>query len=278
MPARPGASPRQRWSAPNPHRGRRRARRRQAEPHRQHHHPSAGEVRAHHPGVVRGGGTLAGREPRVASADRAHHASGRRAKVEQVSASLRGPRLATRTRPPYGRGSRRRAPGWERVEHAAAAAMFETGAHGLETFTKELRPADGQVGAVFVIRVPSSASTHSTAPHVGARHAGPGAELRSRCARRGRRRKRVREGRAGSASCGRLERRRWKCSRPSGLARTFASAGTPSWAGRSSLRIAWCTSSRSRGATPGDRTRAATGAGCSREECEGRLVGEAEPP
>ena len=88
-----------------------------------------------------------------ASADRAYHASGRRAKVEQVSASLRSS------------SSRRSDQGaiWDEIQAksarmgavsstGAAAAMFETAHARLETFTKELRPADGQVGAVFAIR------------------------------------------------------------------------------------------------------------------------------
>jgi hypothetical protein len=88
-----------------------------------------------------------------ASADRAFHASGRRAKVEQVSASLRTS------------SSRHSDQGaiWAEIDAKsarmgavsttrAAAAMFEAARTGLETFTKELRPVDGQVGAVFAIR------------------------------------------------------------------------------------------------------------------------------
>jgi hypothetical protein len=88
-----------------------------------------------------------------ASAERAYHASGRRAKVEQVSASMRMS------------SSRHsdQAAIWAEIEAKsarlgassstrAAAAMFDKLRGRLDAFTTELHPLDGQVGAVFAIR------------------------------------------------------------------------------------------------------------------------------
>ena len=88
-----------------------------------------------------------------APAERAYHASGRRAKVEQVSASMRMS------------SSRHsdQAAIWEEIDAKserlgassstrAAAAMFDKMRERLDAFTTELHPLDGQVGAVFAIR------------------------------------------------------------------------------------------------------------------------------
>jgi hypothetical protein len=88
-----------------------------------------------------------------APAERAYHASGRRAKVEQVSASLR---MSS------SRHSDQSAI-WQEIDlksarlgaessTRAAAAMFDKLRERLDGFTNELRPLDGQVGAVFAIR------------------------------------------------------------------------------------------------------------------------------
>jgi hypothetical protein len=88
-----------------------------------------------------------------APAERAYHASGRRAKVEQVSASLRMS------------SSRHsdQAAIWAEIDEKsarlgaasstrAAAAMFDKMRERLDAFTTELHPLDSQVGAVFAIR------------------------------------------------------------------------------------------------------------------------------
>jgi ARG/rhodanese/phosphatase superfamily protein len=88
-----------------------------------------------------------------ASAERAYHASGRRAKVEQVSASMR---MSS------SRDSDQAAI-WAEIEAKsarlgassstrAAAAMFDKMRERLDAFTTELHPLEGQVGAVFAIR------------------------------------------------------------------------------------------------------------------------------
>src|SRR4029453_3469987 len=89
----------------------------------------------------------------VAAAERAFHASGRRAKVEQVSASLR---ISS------SRHSDQSAI-WAEIEEKsarlgaesstrAAAAMFDKMRERRDAFPSELQPLDGQVGAVFAIR------------------------------------------------------------------------------------------------------------------------------
>jgi hypothetical protein len=88
-----------------------------------------------------------------APAERAYHASGRRAKVEQVSASMRMS------------SSRHsdQAAIWAEIDEKSArlgaasstratAAMFDKLRERLDAFTTELHPLDGQVGAVFAIR------------------------------------------------------------------------------------------------------------------------------
>jgi hypothetical protein len=88
-----------------------------------------------------------------ASADRAYHASGRRAKVEQVSASLRDSSSRHSDQSAIWAEIDAKSARMGAVSNTrAAAAMFESARIGLETFAKELRPAAGQVGAVFVIR------------------------------------------------------------------------------------------------------------------------------
>ena len=88
-----------------------------------------------------------------APAERAYHASGRRAKVAQVSASMRMS------------SSRHsdQAAIWAEIDDKsarlgaasstrAAAAMFEKMGERLDAFTNALHPVEGQVGAVFAIR------------------------------------------------------------------------------------------------------------------------------
>jgi hypothetical protein len=88
-----------------------------------------------------------------APADRAFHASGRRANVTQVSESLRTS---------SSRRSDQRAI-WDEIDAksarlgadsstAAAAAMYEEKRDALDEFVKTLKPMDRQVGAVFAIR------------------------------------------------------------------------------------------------------------------------------
>jgi hypothetical protein len=98
-------------------------------------------------------GRWAAESREFSSADRAFHASGRRAKVEQVTASLR-------------RESSRRSDQhaiWAEIDAKsarlgatsrtrAAAAMFDDARAQLDAFTSDLRPLERQVGAVFAIR------------------------------------------------------------------------------------------------------------------------------
>ena len=109
-------------------------------------------------------------------ADRAYHATGRRAKVTQVSASMaastadsddlgQSQTLGQSHRTGRSRVSRHADQGaiWSEIAEksrrmratsgtGAAAAMFEQKATELNAFVRELRPVDGQVGAIFVIR------------------------------------------------------------------------------------------------------------------------------
>jgi hypothetical protein len=98
-------------------------------------------------------GRWARQSAEFASAERAYHASGRRAKVEQVSASLR---MSSSRHSDQGAI-------WAEIEAKsarmgatsstrAAAAMFDMMRERLDAFTNELHPLDGQVGAVFAIR------------------------------------------------------------------------------------------------------------------------------
>jgi hypothetical protein len=88
-----------------------------------------------------------------APAERTYHASGRRAKVEQVSASMR---MSSSRYSDQGaiwaeidaKSDRLEA----RSSTRAAAAMFDKMSDRLDAFTNELRPVEGQVGAVFAIR------------------------------------------------------------------------------------------------------------------------------
>jgi hypothetical protein len=76
-----------------------------------------------------------------------------RAKVEQVSASLRDSSSRHSDQSAIWAEIDAKSARMGAVSNTrAAAAMFESARTGLETFAKELRPADGQVGAVFVIR------------------------------------------------------------------------------------------------------------------------------
>ena len=86
-------------------------------------------------------------------ASHAYHSSGRRAKMEQVSMSLRSE---------SGRASDQGAI-WSEIEMKsarmgadsgtrAASAMYEKERHRLDEFVEALRPQDGQVGAIFAIR------------------------------------------------------------------------------------------------------------------------------
>lgn len=105
-----------------------------------------------------------------ASADRAHHASGRRAKVEQVSASLRASSSRHSDQSAIWAEIEAKSARMGAVSNTrAAAAMFETARSGLETFTNELRPAERQVGAVFVIRGAIVGLDAFDSPHTWAR-------------------------------------------------------------------------------------------------------------
>jgi hypothetical protein len=88
-----------------------------------------------------------------APAERTYHASGRRAKVEQVSASLRmySSRHADQSAI-WGEIDAKSARLGAASSTRAAAAMFDKMRERLEAFTNELQPVKGQVGAVFAIR------------------------------------------------------------------------------------------------------------------------------
>ena len=86
-------------------------------------------------------------------ATHAFHSSGRRAKVEQVSMSLRseGARSSDQSAI-WGEIAMKSARMGSDSNTRAASAMYDKERHNLDKFVEGLRPQDGQVGAVFAIR------------------------------------------------------------------------------------------------------------------------------
>ena len=86
-------------------------------------------------------------------APHAYHSSGRRAKVEQVSMSLRseGARSSDQSAI-WGEIAMKSARMGSDSNTRAASAMYDKERHNLDKFVEGLRPQDGQVGAVFAIR------------------------------------------------------------------------------------------------------------------------------
>jgi hypothetical protein len=86
-------------------------------------------------------------------AQHAYHSSGRRAKVEQVSMSLRsdGARSSDQSAI-WGEIEMKSARMGSNSRTRAASAMYDNERHNLDKFVEGLPPQDWQVGAVFAIR------------------------------------------------------------------------------------------------------------------------------
>ena len=86
-------------------------------------------------------------------ASHAYHSSGRRAKVEQVSMSLRADGVRSSDQGAiWNEIAMKSARMGSDSGTRAASAMYEKERHNLDAFGEGLRPQDGRVGAVFAIR------------------------------------------------------------------------------------------------------------------------------